>query len=287
MMAQQPGRIIVVDPGAYSSSVDKHYAFFYVLGNYSSDMAIQVRQELKANDEQVEIKILFEVREQLKPDFANWDKLDKSRKRKLELAYSYVWKHLLELWEIDETILKEYKSELEEYGYHTPSAIYGLKLTPYGTGILYQEFHKEFVALLKNTKNAATISNCCNMMINEIYQMSWRPQHREKFRSLERLELLESPNCWDLFREKQEALQMEPLTEHTAMGIILLKEAFRYQRAHENQQNDPSAWRNASTMYGPPSPSYLFNIEKKMMEPPPNLRMLSYRDEIKKMLEQQ
>jgi len=256
--------------------------FFMVLKNHYPLLSEEINRTL-AENHQKEINVLFHVREQLKPNFTHWDSLNDYQKQSLEMSYAYLWRRLLELQEIDPKIIEEYKSELQEEGNHIPSITLVFQSTYFRD---YQDFREIFVTLFKNTRNAAAISNCCHIMINDVFQMTGRPEYQEKFRSLERLELLERPNCWDLFREKQKNLRSEPLTEHTAMGIILLDSAFAYQRDYEDKKkNGPNPIQ--ATIYTPPPFSYLFNMEKKMKGPPPSLKGPFYRDEIKKMLEQQ
>ena len=214
-MAQQPQPVngptitgtieIIHAPSIVASGGSAQELLLFSLGRYSSVLVEHIRQELDTNNTHKKIKILFEVREKLKSDFANWIELEESQKWHLETAYCYSWIYLLGLREFDKKILEEYKSDLKEDGSHTPSAICGLLQTPFVVAqatTLIPELYEDMVALLKNTKNAATISNCCHVMITAYIRVTQFEQWEGSFPDIQRV-----LNCWDLFREKQQALR--------------------------------------------------------------------------------
>ena len=288
--------------------------FLAKLNDYSPVLAERASQAFKTDDRKEEIKILFGIREQLKPVFTHWNKLEKSQKLPLEKSYHALWVCLLNLRdpEIAKIVFEQYKSEIKEDGSHIPSTIYALLDTGYCSGVFYQssevflemrkELHQELAALLKNTKNAATINNCCHVMICA-YDSVADPTVSEYMGRLlpdkqvvRQSELLDNPNCWDFFQGKRKALLLEPLTEHTAMGIILLQEVFYYktiaekirkQKAEELAQGNTSNILALNYKMGHflPRLSYLVEMEDVIQ----GKRMLRtgthYSDEIKRMLD--
>ena len=286
-VTQSPNSIVIPLPPS---------AFLSELKNYSPLLAEQASHAFETKDADEQTKILFEIRELLKPDFANWNQMEKSQKQSLEQSYCYLWACLLQLQRrksIDKKTLEEYKSELTEDGPHVPSL-----LVAFNYGPRYQELHEEFVALLRKTKNAATICNCCYIMATT-YESVSDPKHREYIERLLQkkldwqLELYENPNCWELFEEKRKALQSESLTEHMAMGIILLQEVF-YSKVEEEEIKKESKRLLAEgiTRKPPgtrflPRRTYLFEMEEVMQGRRALRSMTRYADEIKKMLEAQ
>ncbi len=194
---------------------ETQYYFMSILNEYSPELFEKIRN-IAIIDDKDEIALLWSIQEELNGKFLHWDQMKEQQKEFLEKVYGCLWQRLLEMRDQDPKILETYKSLLDEDGNDLPAALYAMRRTPYFDPF-NENIKKEFILLFKKTKNAATISNCCRIIITSP-------------------ELQNNPQYWDLFQDKMKMLQSETLTEHTAMGIILLKNAIAYKGAKEAEE---------------------------------------------------
>jgi len=247
--------------------------FLMSVRQYSPDIFEQLKKTSFTSGNKEEITALLGVHNQLKEDFIKWDKLSYKEKRGLEESYRLLWQRLLELRNADEKIVKIYKSEMKKDGNHLPSVLLALPYFPQEKyGDLTQAIQKELMFLFDHTKNAAVISNCSNIIIH----LS---------------ELNSDGQCWGNLERKCKSLKSVPLTEDTAMGILILTDAISYKSAKEAEDKQlAQGIDNRNIRQQPisilfPDRTYLCDMEKTMKETPTLPMSRDYSKEIQRMIE--
>lgn len=261
------------------------------LGKYSSEWAENYTRILTSGDEKEviekkEVEYLLSLHIHQQKEFAGWADLDETQKSVLEETYGILWRRLLELRQAYPAVQEAYRTTLQEDGNELSSLLYAINYSEYATWA-YPEIQDGLTAVFKRTQNAAVICNCCSVMIRAWSAASdpdrernfpgkWKPQVKAA-----------SEQCWPLFRAKLNQLTARPLTEQSAMGVILIRKAMGHKQDVEASRSP------ASPMEGLPqhSLSYhavtgLYAMEQLMRKPDEGgVSKLSYWDLIHHMVQ--
>ena len=214
-----------------------------LLKTYSTEWAENYTRLLNSGDENAveskEVEYLLSLHIHLQKEFADWENLDETHQWVLEKTYGILWRRLLELRAYP-AVQDAYRATLREDGNELPSLLYATCYSKYASWA-YSEIQDELVAVFERTQSAAVICNCCSIMIRTWFAASqsdreeifpgagiWKPTNESKWTPHAK-EL--SGQSGSLFQVKLNQLTARPLTEQTAMGVIIIREAITYQQS--------------------------------------------------------
>ncbi|MDD3469160.1 MAG: hypothetical protein PHE53_04155 [Thermoguttaceae bacterium] len=213
-----------------------------LLKTYSTEWAENYTRILASDDENAveskEVEYLLSLHVHLQKEFADWGNLDETHQSVLEKTYGILWRRLLELRAYP-AVQDAYRSTLRGDGNELSSLLYATSYSEYASWA-YPEIRDDLVAVFERTHNAAVICNCCSAMLGTWFVAS-RPNQEEFFLGVGGASAQEprwtphakelSEQCGSLFRVKLNQLTAKPLTEQTAMGVIIIREAISYQQS--------------------------------------------------------